>query len=104
MLALGSALDWTAIIVAGIAAIPGTIAAIFARSVRQQIQTPSEESIGVVAEKAHHLASANYALLDIVRSEAAEMKTAVNDGNEEVKGAVHNAKDEVISTVKNGHT
>lgn len=56
------AIDWTAILVALIAAVPATIAAVVALLNRRSLRTPSGDSIGAVAERAEHMTNAGVAL------------------------------------------
>lgn len=50
------------VLLALIGIIPGAIAAVFAYLAHRQTRTPSGERLGVVAERAQHLAEANTAL------------------------------------------
>jgi hypothetical protein len=50
------------VLLALIALVPGTISALFAYLIHRQIKTPSGEKLGVVAERAGHLAEVNTAL------------------------------------------
>ena len=60
---LAASVDWTQVLTALIAALPAIIAAVYARGVHQQVQTPSGKSLGEVAEYAHDTAIANNLLL-----------------------------------------
>lgn len=51
------------VIVAAITAAPSLVAALVALAVRRDIRTPSGDTIGSVAEKAHHTGIANNLLL-----------------------------------------
>lgn len=57
------AVDWTTVIVAVCGALPGTLAALVALTVRRQLKTPSGDHIGAVVERSHDITSANFALL-----------------------------------------
>lgn len=58
-----AAIDWTNVIVASIVGLPSIIAAVFAGRVHRQIQTPSGQKLGVVAEYSNDTAIANNLLL-----------------------------------------
>jgi hypothetical protein len=61
-----TAIDWTAVLVVGvpayIASIGAAVAAIYAIKIRHDVQTPSGDSLGAVAERTHDIAHANAAL------------------------------------------
>jgi hypothetical protein len=60
------AIDWTQVLVALVLTIPAIIAAIYARGVHQQVQTPSGATIGRQVEDAlHTVLSNNYHLQSI---------------------------------------
>jgi glutamate formiminotransferase len=54
-----AAIDYTTVLVALIAAIPATLAALGTLQIRRQIQTPSKTSIGRQIEDVNHTARAN---------------------------------------------
>jgi hypothetical protein len=60
---LASAIDWTMILSSLILGLPAIIAAVYAGRVHRQIQTPSGQPLGIVAEYAHDTAIANNMLL-----------------------------------------
>jgi hypothetical protein len=60
---IASSIDWTNVILALIAAVPGIIAALYAGRIHGQIKTPSGKPLGQVAEYAHDTAIANNMLL-----------------------------------------
>lgn len=57
-----AAIDWTPIIAAAVAGIPGVLAALVALGNRRAIQTPSGDKIGEVMERTHDLSAADVAL------------------------------------------
>lgn len=59
---MGSAVDWTNVLVALIAGLPAIISAIGVIIIRAQLKTPSGESIGTQVEQANQLAHVNTAL------------------------------------------
>ena len=59
---LGSPIDWTQVLLALIAVVPGTIAAVGVLIVRKRITTPSGDPIGTVVERTHDLSSADLAM------------------------------------------
>ena len=73
---MGSPIDWTQVLLALIAVVPGTIAAVGVILVRRSIRTPSGDSIGAVMERTHDLSSADLALTTKVHK-------AVTNGQEE---------------------
>lgn len=67
----GATIDWTRIIIESISVIPALAAAYFAYRVHLNVKTPSGESLGVVSEQTHALASVNTAMLkDVHRATA----------------------------------
>lgn len=60
---LVAAIDWTTVTVAGITAIPATVAALASLHVRREIRTPSGDTIGQVIERSHDIGCANHAIL-----------------------------------------
>lgn len=56
---MGSAVDWTQVLVALIAGLPAILSAIFAYVVVVRTKTPSGDSIGKQVEQANHLTAAN---------------------------------------------
>ena len=60
---LTGSIDWTTVIVAALSALPGSLAAFVALSVRKKVSTPSGDPIGHVVERSHETAIANNLLL-----------------------------------------
>ena len=60
---LTGSIDWTTVIVAALSALPGSLAAFVALSVRKRVSTPSGDPIGHVVERSHETAVANNLLL-----------------------------------------
>jgi hypothetical protein len=58
-----AAVDWTPIIAASVAALPGCLAAFVSLLNRREMRTDSGDSLGRVAERTHDLAAANSMLL-----------------------------------------
>lgn len=58
-----AATDWSGIVAAIVAGVPGIIAAVYAGRVHRQVTTPSGKTLGEVAEYAHDTAIANNLLL-----------------------------------------
>lgn len=56
-------IDWTTVIVAGLAGVPSLVAAILSFVIHRNVSTPSGDSIGAVAERSHELGIANNLLL-----------------------------------------
>lgn len=54
---LASEIDWTAVIVAVVASVPGIIAAVLTYLVRREQRIPSGGTIGELAERTHNLAA-----------------------------------------------
>jgi ABC-type Fe3+ transport system permease subunit len=54
--------DWTQVLLALIAVVPGTIAAVGVLIVRRRLATPSGDPIGTVVERTHDLSSADLAM------------------------------------------
>lgn len=63
-------IDWTQIIVALIAGLPGLIAALASLHIRQAIKTPSKRRIGAQVEDAVHIGLTNAYRLESVRKNA----------------------------------
>lgn len=59
---MGSAIDWTQVVVALIAGLPAILGAVFSGVVWLRIRTPSGTSIGTQVEQANHLAAVNTAM------------------------------------------
>lgn len=62
----GTDLDLTQIIIVLITTLPAIIAAIYARSVRRDVSTPSGDTIGSVVERTHELTAVNTGMLQQV--------------------------------------
>lgn len=56
---LGSPIDWTQVLIALIAGLPSTIAAIGAIYLAKQLRTPSGDTPGALIERTHELAIVN---------------------------------------------
>lgn len=63
---LADAINWNAVILALIAALPGIIAAVYAGRVHRKIKTPSGTPIGTQVEDALHTARANNYHLQVI--------------------------------------
>lgn len=56
-------IDWTTVIVAGVTAIPATIAAVAALGIRRQVATANGASLGQLADRSIGVADASHAIL-----------------------------------------
>ena len=59
---MGSAVDWTQVLIALIAGLPAILGAVFSYLVVVRTRTPSGDTIGKVVERTHDLSSADLAL------------------------------------------
>lgn len=73
---LADAINWNAVILALIAALPGIIAAIYAGRIHRKIKTPSGTPIGHQVENALHTALGNNYRLQRLTGEVPDEKQA----------------------------
>lgn len=64
----GVSLDLTQVLVTLITTIPAILAAIWARTVVNQVRTPSGDTLGAVAERTHDLAAVNTKMITDVHT------------------------------------
>jgi hypothetical protein len=64
-----AAVDWTPIIAAAVASLPGCLAAFVSLLNRREIKTPSGDSLGRVAERTHDMTAANNMMLNKINGD-----------------------------------
>jgi hypothetical protein len=55
-------IDWTTVLVAGLAGVPATVAAVLSFVIHRHVSTPSGDAIGQVVERAHDMTAATLTL------------------------------------------
>lgn len=71
--------DWTPIIAAAVASLPGCLAAAVSLLNRREMRTDSGDSLGRVAERTHDLAAANSMLLTKINGDLHPKDKAVDE-------------------------